>query len=120
MPHRTPGGLTRPRRRGWRGLADYAQRPTGGDLREKCIHGGARGFQATTRAGQKRRCWRWRKGIGPQQGPDPSLRAELATGEQPTSAQIEEAIDVFLDTMGLVGHQTLYGLHADTDNVHLH
>jgi hypothetical protein len=41
-------------------------------------------------------------------------------GEQPTPAQIEEAVDLFLDTMGLVGHQTLYGLHADTDNVHLH
>lgn len=41
-------------------------------------------------------------------------------GEQPTPAQVEEAVDLFLDEMELTGHQVLYGLHVDTDNVHLH
>ena len=102
------------------GLADYAQRPTGGDLREKCIHGGARGFQATTRAGQKAEMLALAEVSAHSKDPIHHYVLSWPRGEQPTSAQIEEAIDVFLDTMGLVGHQTLYGLHADTDNVHLH
>ena len=102
------------------GLADYAQRPTGGDLREKCIHGGARGFQATTRAGQKAEMLALAEVSAHSKDPINHYVLSWPRGEQPTPAQIEEAVDVFLDTMGLVGHQTLYGLHADTDNVHLH
>ena len=41
-------------------------------------------------------------------------------GEQPTPAQIEEAVEVFLDELGLNGHQALYGFHVDTGNAHLH
>ena len=29
-------------------------------------------------------------------------------------------MDIFLDAMGLADHQAIYGLHADTDNRHLH
>jgi hypothetical protein len=102
------------------GLADYAQRPTGGDLREKCIHGGARGFQATTRAGQKAEMLALAEVSAHSKDPINHYVLSWPRGEQPTPAQIEEAVDLFLDTMGLIGHQTLYGLHADTDNVHLH
>ena len=102
------------------GLADYARRPTGGDLREKCIHGGARGFQATTRAGQKAEMLALAEVSAHSKDPINHYVLSWPRGEQPTPAQIEEAVDLFLDTMGLVGHQTLYGLHADTDNVHLH
>jgi len=102
------------------GLADYAQRPTGGDVREKCIHGGARGFQATTRAGQKAEMLALAEVSAHSKDPINHYVLSWPRGEQPTPAQIEEAVDLFLDTMGLVGHQTLYGLHADTDNVHLH
>ncbi len=102
------------------GLADYAQRPTGGDSREKCIHGGARGFQATTRAGQKAEMLALAEVSAHSKDPINHYVLSWPRGEQPTPAQIEEAVDVFLDTMGLIGHQTLYGLHADTDNVHLH
>ena len=102
------------------GLADYARRPTGGDLREKCIHGGARGFQATTRAGQKAEMLALAEVSAHSKDPINHYVLSWPRGEQPTPAQIEDAVDVFLDTMGLVGHQTLYGLHADTDNVHLH
>ena len=102
------------------GLADYARRPTGDDVREKCIHGGARGFQATTRAGQKAEMLALAEVSAHSKDPINHYVLSWPRGEQPTPAQIEEAVDVFLDTMGLVGHQTLYGLHADTDNVHLH
>lgn len=102
------------------GLADYAQRPTGDDLREKCIHDGARGFFTTTRNAQKAEMLALAQNSTHSKDPINHYVLSWREGEQPTPAQIEEAVDVFLDTMGLVGHQTLYGLHADTDNVHLH
>ena len=41
-------------------------------------------------------------------------------GEQPTREQVEEVVDMFLEKMELAEHQTIYGLHYDTDNYHLH
>jgi hypothetical protein len=40
--------------------------------------------------------------------------------EQPNHEQIEDAVDVFLDRMGLAGHQVIYSLHGNSANVHLH
>jgi Relaxase/Mobilisation nuclease domain len=40
--------------------------------------------------------------------------------EQPTTQQIDQAVEIFLDEMELTGHQTIYALHEDTSNVHLH
>ena len=102
------------------GLADYAQRPTGDDLREKCIHDGARGFFTITRNAQKAEMLALAQNSTHSKDPINHYVLSWREGEQPTPAQIEDAVDLFLDTMGLVGHQTLYGLHADTDNVHLH
>ena len=41
-------------------------------------------------------------------------------GEQPTAAQADQAVSLFLKEMGLSEHQAVYGLHSDTDNWHLH
>ena len=41
-------------------------------------------------------------------------------GEQPSREQVGEVVDIFLEKMGLSEHQTVYGLHYDTDNYHLH
>ncbi|MDR2056623.1 MAG: relaxase/mobilization nuclease domain-containing protein [Desulfovibrio sp.] len=40
--------------------------------------------------------------------------------EQPSYEQIEDAVDVFLDRMGLAGHQVIYSLHGNSANLHLH
>ncbi|MDR3362165.1 MAG: relaxase/mobilization nuclease domain-containing protein, partial [Desulfovibrio sp.] len=40
--------------------------------------------------------------------------------EQPSHEQIEDAVDVFLERMGLAGHQVIYSLHGNSANVHLH
>ena len=102
------------------GLADYAQRPTDNDLREKCIYDGARGFFTTTRIAQKTEMLALAQTSAHSKDPISHYVLSWQEGEQPTPIQIEEAVDLFLDTIGLVGHQTLYGLHADTDNFHLH
>jgi Relaxase/Mobilisation nuclease domain len=41
-------------------------------------------------------------------------------GEQPTRKQVDEAVQITLDEMGMQGHQAMYCLHGDTDNLHLH
>ena len=40
--------------------------------------------------------------------------------EHPKPQQIEEAVDIFMSELGLVGHQLIFGLHEDTDNFHCH
>ena len=37
-------------------------------------------------------------------------------GEQPSPEQVEEAVSIFMDELGVKDHQAIYGLHADTDN----
>ncbi len=41
-------------------------------------------------------------------------------GEQPTRAQADEAVTMFLAEMGLGEHQAIYALHRDTHNWHVH
>lgn len=42
------------------------------------------------------------------------------SGEQPTAAQADDAVRMFLDEMGLGEQQCIYALHRNTDNSHLH
>jgi hypothetical protein len=41
-------------------------------------------------------------------------------GEQPSPAQADEAVAMFIREMGLGGHQAIYALHRNTKNCHLH
>ena len=41
-------------------------------------------------------------------------------GEIPTPVQVEQAVDIFVDHLGLTGCQLVGALHADTNNRHLH
>ena len=102
------------------GLADYTQRPRADQTREKCVYGGARGFLATERAARKAEMLGLARVSAHSKDPINHYVLSWREGERPTPAQIEEAVDIFLDAMGLTGHQTIYGLHADTDNRHLH
>lgn len=41
-------------------------------------------------------------------------------GETPTKEQVEESVSIYLSEMGLENCQCYYGLHKNTDNIHLH
>ena len=41
-------------------------------------------------------------------------------GEHPDRDQVEEAVTITLEELGLEVHQTMFALHNDTDNTHLH
>ena len=40
--------------------------------------------------------------------------------EQPTSMQVEVAVEILLRALGLVGHQCIWAVHEDTHNLHCH
>jgi hypothetical protein len=40
--------------------------------------------------------------------------------EQPSHEQIDEAVDIFLQRMGLEGHQVIYAAHKNTAHCHVH
>lgn len=42
------------------------------------------------------------------------------SGEEPTPAQIEESVKVFLKECEMQDHQCIYGAHQNTDNIHVH
>jgi len=103
------------------GLTDYFHQQTAAaDSREKCVYSGARGFITTSLAGRKAEMLSLARQSVHSKDPISHYVLSWRLGEQPTPAQIEEAVDVFLDELGLSGHQAIYGLHVDTDNVHLH
>ena len=102
------------------GLADYTRRAAAEPAREKCIYGGARGFQTTSHAARKAEMLALAQESAHSKDPINHYVLSWPAGEQPTPAQVEEAVDLFLDELGLTGHPVFYGLHADTDHRHLH
>lgn len=41
-------------------------------------------------------------------------------GENPSNNQMDDSVKILLKETGLEGHQVIYGVHKDTDNIHLH
>ena len=101
-------------------LAAYIRAPENESSTEKCIYAGARGFLTDTPASQAAEMLALAEDA--VRSPDPVSHYVLSwrEGERPSPDQVEEAVDILLDEMGLKGHQVIYGLHADTDNEHLH
>lgn len=58
----------------------------------------------------------------PSRSPQPVQHWILSwrEGEQPSLEQADQAITLFLEEMGLAGHQAIYALHRNTRNCHLH
>lgn len=102
------------------GLADDTGRAAAEPARQKCIYGGVRGFQTMSHAARKAEMLALAQTSAHSKDPINHYVLSWPAGEQPTPAQVEKAIDIFLDELGLTGHQVFYGLHADTDNPHLH
>lgn len=101
-------------------LCNYILDPGRTNAGEKCIYAGARGFC----------CNDFQSRVGEMvalsseavKSPDTINHYVLSwrEGEQPSSKDIEQAVDLLLAELGLDQHQAMYGLHADTDNLHLH
>ena len=87
---------------------------------EKTIYTSARGFLAETPEGRAAEMIALAQEAVKSKDPVTHYMLSWQEGEQPTPAQVEEAVTLFLAELGLKEHQAIYGLHADTDNMHLH
>lgn len=103
-----------------RKLTDYIRAPERPGGTEKAIYTGARGFLAETPEGQTAEMLALAQESARSKDPINHYVLSWHEGEEPTPAQVEEAVGIFLDELGLKDHQAIYGLHADTDNIHLH
>ena len=99
-----------------RSLADYIVAPE----KEKCIHAGAIDFVCEDFESQKSEMIAL--AAAAVRSPDPVNHYMISWGtdENPTPAQVDEAIVMFIQHLGLDGHQVIYGVHDDTKNSHVH
>lgn len=102
------------------GLADYIRAPELTNELEKCAYSNGRGFLTDSHQGQRAEMIALAQEAVRSKDPINHYVLSWREGEQPTPAQVEQAVDMLLDQMNLQGHQVIYGLHADTDNYHLH
>jgi hypothetical protein len=87
---------------------------------EKCVYSGAVGFISTDPGG-----WRAEMAalaLAAPQSADPVCHYVIswAEGEHPSCGQVDEMVHIVLEELGLRDHQTIYALHRDTNNDHVH
>lgn len=101
-------------------LADYILSPESENSNEKCIYSGARGLICDDYPSQKAEMLALSQEAVRSKDTINHYVLSWREGEKPSSEQVEKAVSIFMDELGLKEHQVIYGLHADTDNIHLH
>ena len=103
-----------------RDLADYIRAPEKVNPAEKVMHAGGRGFISDSHAAQREEMIALAAEAVRSKNPVNHYIMSWREGEQPGPAQIEEAVSIFVEELGVQAHQAIYALHKDTDNLHLH
>lgn len=101
-------------------LTDYIVRPDLRRPREKCLYAASRGFFGATLAAQQLEMVALATVNPRARHPITHYIMSWQDGEVPSAADIERAVDIFQAQLGIEGCQLIYGLHVDTDNLHLH
>ena len=102
------------------GLVDYILAEDDDNGKGKLAFAGSRNFLTTTVAAQKREMISLAEESIQSKMPVTHWILSWQENEQPTREQVDEAVSLFLRGMGLAEHQTLYALHKNTGNYHLH
>lgn len=103
-----------------RALADYIAGPGAGGDGQKVEHRSALNFLAIDHDAQVQEMIDLAEVARGDAKPVQHWILSWREGEQPTPAQTDEAVSLFLKEMGLEEHQAIYALHSDTHNWHLH
>lgn len=101
-------------------LVDYIRYPHNTNAYEKIAHAGSRNFLSGTHTGQKIEMISLSQESVHSKMPVSHWVFSWQEHEQPTRAQVDELVDIFLERMGLGDHQAVYGLHYNTENYHVH
>jgi hypothetical protein len=112
----------KPKPKAWQigDLVDYIRSPRDVNPLEKIEHSGSRGFFSNTHAGQKMEMIGLANESVHSRMPVSHWIFSWKENEQPAPEQVDELVDIFLERMGLSGHQVIYGLHYNTENYHVH
>jgi hypothetical protein len=101
-------------------LTDYIRDPEQTNPKEKVLYSNGRGFLCDDHPSQQAEMVALASEAVRSQNPVAHYVMSWHEGEQPSPEQVEEAVSLFLDELGLKDHQAIYALHKDTDNIHLH
>lgn len=102
------------------GLVDYILAEQDDNGKDKLAYAGSRNFLTTTVAAQKKEMISLAQESIQSRMPVTHWILSWQENEQPTREQVDEAVSLFLRGMGLAEHQTLYALHKNTGNCHMH
>jgi hypothetical protein len=103
-----------------RALVDYILAATDEGGNEKTMYAGAKNLLGRTPDGWKAEMISLASESIQSKMPVTHWIMSWQENEQPSHEQIEDAVDVFLERMGLAGHQVIYSLHGNSANLHLH
>ena len=101
-------------------LTDYIRDPEKSNPKEKVLYSNGRGFLCDDHKSQQAEMVALASEAVRSRNPVAHYVMSWHEGEQPSPEQVEEAVNIFLDELGLKDHQAIYALHKDTDNIHLH
>ena len=101
-------------------LTDYIRDPRQANPEEKVLYANGRGFICDDHKSQQAEMVALASEAVRSKNPVAHYVMSWREGEQPSPGQAEEAVSIFLEELGLNGHQAIYALHKDTDNLHLH
>ena len=102
------------------GLVDYILAEHDDRGKDKLAYAGSKNFLTTTVAAQKREMISLAEESIQSKMPVTHWILSWQENEQPTREQVDDAVSLFLRGMGLAEHQTVYALHKNTGNYHLH
>ena len=101
-------------------LSNYIRLPEARSAQEKCLYFGARGFMMEDPKSQTAEMVALSQEAVRSKDTVNHYIMSWKENEQPSPDQVEEAVGIFMDELGWKDHQAFYGLHSDTDNIHLH
>ncbi len=86
----------------------------------KIMHSGGVGFITTNPAAQKLEMSALASSNPLSKNPINHYILSWREDEKPTTEQIDQAVQITLDEMGMNEHQAIYSAHHDTNNIHVH
>ena len=102
------------------GVANYIVGPQHDHSVEKCIHHEVANFLTDTHEGHVSEMIALAQDAVRSKDPIDHWVLSWAPNERPSVDQVREAVNIFLGHCGLTGHQVIWGLHDDTEHLHVH
>lgn len=102
------------------GLADYITAPENTNNLEKCIHSECENFITDEYRSQKMEMLALAEGAIKSKDTVDHWVISWQPHERPTVEQARQAVETFMKHTRLEGHQHIWGLHDDTQSMHVH